>query len=150
MTCFCPNKSVFWISSRLYKKPPQPSESEIASASNGFYLAVKSPLKSNAVKVQHTCKVYIGRAWCLSIFFNYKGISSRDSKYTMLSLEDFNKLSPPYYWWYISGPSWPGKGLWFSFKDESLPWKLTKAFRCASRETSSSTKKAPWDGISHN
>ena len=53
-------------------------------------------------------------------------------------------------WWYISGPSWPGKGLWLSFKDESLPWKLTKAFHCASKETSSSTLNAPWDGISHN
>ena len=83
MTCFCPNKSVFWISSRLYKKPPQPSESEIASASNGFYLVVKSPLKSNAVKVQHTCTVNIEHD-AYRYFFNYTGISSRDSKYTML------------------------------------------------------------------
>ena len=62
-------------------------------------------------------------------FFNYKAITSRDSKYTMLSLEDSNKLSLPYYWWYIFGLLRPGKGQWFSFKDESLPWKLTKAFQ---------------------
>ncbi|CAH3114956.1 unnamed protein product [Pocillopora meandrina] len=41
---------------KLYQKPPQPSEREIASTFIGFYLAVKSPLKSNAVKVQHACK----------------------------------------------------------------------------------------------
>ena len=34
----------------------------------------------------------------------------------MLSLKDFNKLSPPYYWWYISGPSWAGKAYYFPLK----------------------------------
>lgn len=67
--------------------------------------------------------------------FNNKGILSRDSKYTMLSIEDFNKSSLSYYWWYILDAHGQEKAVDFPLKIKSLPWKLTKAFHYASRET---------------
>ena len=52
----------------------------------------------------------------INIFFNNKGISWWDSKYTMLSLKDFNKLSLSYHWWYILNVRGQGKEVDFPLK----------------------------------
>ena len=46
----------------------------------------------------------------------------------MLSLKDFNKLSPPYYWWYISGPSWAKKAYCFPLKMKAYLGNSPKHF----------------------
>lgn len=106
---------VVWIPCRLNDKRPKPSESQIASASDGFYLAVKSLLKSNAVKAQHTC-AFAMKHEMYCYFFNNKGTGLSDSKYVMLNLKDLTKLSSPYHWWYIRDGNGQGKAIGFPFK----------------------------------
>ena len=61
-------------------------------------------------------------------FFNNKGTLSRDSKYTILSLKDFNKLSLPYHWWYILDAHGQGKAVHFPLKMKAYLGKSPKHF----------------------
>lgn len=49
-------------------------------------------------------------------FFNNKGMPSKDSKYALFSLKDFNKLSLPHHWWYILDANGQGKAVDFPVK----------------------------------
>jgi len=61
-------------------------------------------------------------------FFNNKGTLSRDSKYTMLSLKDFSKLSLPYHWWYILDANGQGKAVNFPVKMKAYLGSSPKHF----------------------
>ena len=41
---------------------------------------------------------------------------SNDSKYSMLNLKDFNRMTLPHYWWYILDVNGQGKAVDFPLK----------------------------------
>ena len=83
--------------------------------------------------MQHTC-IFNIKHDVYQYFFNNKGISSKDTKYTMLSLKDFNKLSLPYHWWYILDVRGQGKAVDFPLKMKAFLGNLPKHFIVQARK----------------
>jgi len=107
--------------------PSKPTENELASAADGILVAVKSLLKSNGVKAQHSCTFAMKHDVYRYIFHN-KGTLSRDAKHFMFNLMDFNKLSLPHHWWYVLDSNGQGKAVDFPVKMKTYLGRSPKHF----------------------